>query len=140
MYTPQETSKEHHIYQLLIPGLFLLALGIGNVAVGTFKVSQYVQVISELSAPEPGLALDFSQTSSLERIRQSQENPDRIRLRQESALARIDFYRLVIFGGKVFVALSIPFLIFALILRLKQLPSGESAEPKTARATISRQE
>lgn len=101
--------------RLVMPSLFLLVLGAGNIGVGTYKSYQYQDVLDALSLQEPQASLIT--TSPLRRLQLERLAADRSYHRQEQATAKRDFYRLVSFGGEVFVALSILLLLIEAILR-----------------------
>ena len=101
-------SARSRIMKLVLPGVFLLVLGIGNISVGTFKGEQYEQVLQELSTTEPGPSL--ANASPLRRIQLATQTASRLYQRQDKARAKRDFYRLVASGGKVFVIISLLFL------------------------------
>ena len=100
--------------KFLLPGLFLFVLGLGNITVGVFKSAQYDEVIQGLESTEPTPLL--SNASALRRIQLAKMSADRLYLRQSTALARKDFYTLVEFGGKAFLALSLPFLLAGILI------------------------
>lgn len=93
-------------------------LGIGNLSVGFFKGQQYERVLQELAGlePTPGLV----NASPLRRIQLAKQTANRTYQRQQKAQARLDLYRLVTFGGKVFVTLSIIFLFSGSLVRYFQ--------------------
>lgn len=109
--------------KLIVPGLFLLVLGIGNISVGIFKGNQYDLVLEELAHHKPSPAL--VNASPLRRIQVARTTASRIHQRQQKAGARRHFYRLVTFGGKVFVSLSIIFLLLALLLTYTRFTRSE---------------
>ena len=96
--------------RLLVPGIFLLLLGVGNLSVGVFKGQEYQSVLDELSSIQPSPGME--NTSPLRRIRLAKKAADRRYERLDKARARRDFYHLVLFGGKVFVGISV-ILLFA---------------------------
>ena len=91
--------------RFVLPSLFLLLIGIGNLWVGIEKLDQYNQVLRELSSLRP--VTDIINSSPISRIQLSEYTEERLYQRQEKARARLDLYRLVIFNGKVFLALSV---------------------------------
>lgn len=92
--------------RFIIPGLFLLALGIGNMIVGQFKYEQYDEILKELEAQDQ-FTNDEDRPSPLQRLKSTIDtNPHSLALIQK-AQARRDFYQLVRFGGRVFLSLSI---------------------------------
>ncbi len=112
-------SARTRIMRFVVPGIFLFVLGVGNILVGTFKGNQYEQVLAELaSAGElPALA----DASPLRRIQLATQTVSRLYQRQDKARAKLDFYRLVASGGRVFVALSFIFLLIGLVRYIKGL-------------------
>ncbi len=102
--------------KFLLPGLFLLVLGLGNILVGSFKEHQYLEVYQELSVLEP--APDTARNSALGRIHTAKQTNDRFYRRQAEASDRRTLYRLVHFGGRVFVTLSALLLFLAGVCRL----------------------
>lgn len=110
--------------QLLLPGLFLLILGAGNIAVGLYKSNQYKLVLDELSADSTPVLVN---ASPLRRIQLAEQTASRLYQRKNKARARLDFYELITFGGQVFVALSLIFLTASSGLKYLR---GRSSEPK----------
>ena len=100
----------------LLPGLFLLLLGAGNIVVGNYKAEQYKQVVANLGSPE--LPPVLQKASPLRRIRIAKLTESRTYQRRKTAVARLDFYLLVTFGGQVFASLSLPFLLVGLAIRI----------------------
>lgn len=113
--------------KLLIPGLFLLVLGIGNISVGTFKGRQYQEVLDELSVLEPTPGLENA--SPLRRVQLAKQTETRLYQRQNKAENRLDFYQLVRFGGKVFMVIGALLTIAGLFMLWRR--------PTTATADIS---
>jgi len=105
--------------QLLLPGIFLLILGVGNLAVGTFKGEQYAKVMRELSTPDIGFTL--TRSSPLKRLAEAPERISPSLLRRKKAQARLEFYELVSIGGRILVLLSAPFLLIGIIIRGKEV-------------------
>ncbi len=110
-----EIGTRYFFSGLILPGLFLLVLGVGNLAVGMLKEEQYQEVIDELSVEE-AVRAENGPTIRPELV--TEENSKRSQQRRMKAVARLDFYRLVGFGGKVFIALSFPFFLIAVLLSL----------------------
>ncbi len=100
----------------LLPGLFLLLLGVGNIVVGNYKVEQYKQVVANLGTLE--LPPVLQKASPLRRIQLAKLTESRTYQRRKTAVARLDFYHLVSFGGQVFASLSLPFLLIGVLIRL----------------------
>lgn len=119
--------------RFLLPGFFLLLLGLGNIGVGHFKGAQYEQVLAELS--EPHATVDLVNASPLRRIELARQSVNRLSLRRSKAKARRDFYQLVTFGGKAFVILSSVLLFAGLGFRYierngqQQRPAGSRPLP-----------
>jgi len=91
--------------RLLVPGAFLFVLGLGNIAVGHYKSAEYQAVLKELSsisAQGPSLAA----ASPLKRIELAEVQNRRFEENLAKARARLDFYSLVSFGGKLMLAMS----------------------------------
>jgi len=126
----KELYQKRRIARFFLPGVFLAVLGIGNVLVGLYKEAQYEQVLHGLSSNETILGLQ--KASPLTRIQLLRQKAHRLYHRRKKALARVDFYRLVIFGGKVFLFLSIPFLVGAAALAVfpHLITHYNSAPPK----------
>lgn len=93
--------------RLLVPSLFLLVLGVGNLIVGQYKYSQYSELLVELEkqiTTEPPKNL-----SPLQKLQYAnQYSPKSVALKNKAG-ARRDFYTLVSFSGKIFLALSAAF-------------------------------
>ena len=99
--------------KFLLPAIFLLVLGAGNVIVGDYKEYQYQQVYQELKELQPTTNIG----STLGRIQSVPQTNDRHQRRQVEANERRNLYRLVAFGGKVFISLSILLFTMSLISR-----------------------
>ncbi len=107
--------------KFLLPGIFLLILGVGNVLVGGNKVAQYRSVIQDLTALGESYS-GASGTTSLERIQQAKRATDRHVQLEHRARARTEFYLLVTFGGKVLVGIGIIFVMVGTLIHL--IPSN----------------
>jgi hypothetical protein len=90
--------------KLLLPGIFLFILGIGNVIVGHYKSQEYERVLSELAPSVPPRAI--LNVPPMQRMQMERERATRLDERRSKAQARRDFYQLVSFGGKGFMGLS----------------------------------
>lgn len=108
----------------ILPGIFLLILGIGNLIVGHFKGSQYDKVILELSVEKSGTEL-LHNASPMRRIQYEKTTANRLDERQNKAKARKDFYTLVSLGGKLFVALALVFFSFGLIVEISSISESD---------------
>lgn len=102
--------------RFLLPALFLLVLGTGNIYVGMYKEMQYKQVYEELSVLGPSPDIDDS--SALTRLESFRQTNQRYAERQLEAKDRLQHYRLVTFGGKAFIAMSIVLLSAALLFQI----------------------
>lgn len=104
-----------------LPAIFLLLLGLGNIGVGLYKADQYSLVLSELQEKDPSPLLSVNPASRTAQLaRQSSRNYQE----QQKAQAKIDFYRLVSFGGKVFLGLSLfLFCVSFLLEKCRPTPS-----------------
>ncbi len=100
--------------KFILPGLFLLVLGAGNIYIGSSKVSEYQNVLIELEKQQPS---NFKNTSPLKRLRLAEQSADRIYQRLGEAKNRISFYQLVVFGGKCFFILGIILLLISLFMK-----------------------
>ena len=110
-----------------VPGVFLMALGLGNFIVGTLKLTQYQEVTQELKAIHPSEAMFH--LSPLRRLQLVNDSEYRLFQRKQYADSRKDFYRLIKFGGKIFMAVAVPFLLIGL-LRLILWRDVQDLRPK----------
>lgn len=113
--------------RFFLPALFLFVLGAGNIVVGTYKEWQYTQVYDELSLLEA--SAESGIVSGLDRLRDVRTGQDnspqnQYAQSQREARTRLQFYRLVAFGGKSFIALGVLLLAAALAFHL----SGTSSQ------------
>lgn len=100
--------------KFIIPCFFLLALGIGNITVGTFKYEQYDEIIKDLESRPANISVNDT-FSPLQRLKSTIDTPPRSLAHEKKAQARKDFYQLVLFGGRVFLAMGgIYFIAFML--------------------------
>ena len=104
--------------KFILPGLFLLVLGAGNIYIGSSKVNEYQNVLIELEKQQPS---NFKNTSPLKRLRLAEQSTDRIFQRIGEAKDRISFYTLVVFGGKCFFAIGVVLLLISLFVKKKKL-------------------
>lgn len=90
---------------LILPGIFMLLLGVGNLIVGELKLGQYDQTMAELQAlrPTPGPEIDGVLADSPVGERSS----DRVLQRIQELKQRRDFYRVVSLGGQLFMLMSV---------------------------------
>ena len=115
--------------KLVLTAIFLLVLGTGNILVGTFKVQQYDEVSSELEMLIPESQLGSQ--SILMRIHSARRDVDRLDRRRIEVNDRRSLYRLVVFGGKIFIAISTTMLLIALSLRLLRRFNGPRHRPSS---------
>ena len=120
--------------KFILPGLFLLVLGAGNIYIGSSKVNEYQNVLIELEKQQPS---NFKNTSPLKRLRLAEQSADRIYQRLGEAKNRISFYQLVVFGGKCFFIVGIILLLTSLFMKksikkevIKESPEKESDKEK----------
>ncbi len=99
-------NKYH--YKFLLPGILLGILGAGNILVGLKKEGEYQQVLASLARDTVSMPEDSA--PPLSRIHSLEESSNRLYERRTKALTRIDFYQLVVFGGKMFLIISAVFL------------------------------
>jgi len=92
--------------RFIIPGLFLLALGIGNLIVGQFKYEQYDEILKDLETQEQ-FTSEEERPTPLQRLKSTIDTTPHSLALIQKAQARRDFYQLVRFGGRVFLSLSI---------------------------------
>ena len=111
----------------LVPGIFFLILGVGNFSVGAYKLIQYKEVLRELYSIKPSAALRH--LSPLRRVQLANDTAYRLQLRRKQAIARRDLYRLVKFGGKIFIAFGVPLLLAGAMFRIRQRASESSNDP-----------
>lgn len=100
--------QRFHSIKLLMPGIFLFVLGLGNIIVGHFKSLEYERVLTELEPTTPPRAL--ANVPPMRRMQMERERATRLDERRRKAQGRLDFYELVTFGGKSFVGLSALFI------------------------------
>ncbi len=110
----RETSPSPHpqlkLARLFVPGAFLLILGLGNIGVGHYKTAEYQELMQDLSVVANEEA-KLPVSSPLKRIELAEVKNERFEESLTKARARLDFYSLVSFGGKLMSALS--FILFA---------------------------
>ncbi len=95
--------------RLFVPGAFLFILGLGNIGVGHYKTAEYQELMEELSVVASEEA-SLPVSSPLKRIELAEVKNKRFEENLAKARARLDFYSLVSFGGKLMLALS--FILF----------------------------
>ena len=104
--------------KIIVPGIFLLLLGVGNIYVGIERGTLAQAALSELSGLEPLPKLVSS--SPLMRLQLKELSTEKLYQKRKAALSRITFYRLVELGGRVFVMLSLICLLAGVSARLFQ--------------------
>ena len=98
----------------LLPGAFLVALGLGNIAVGKIRAEEHSEVIAELSSLPPVPAI--VESSPLMRIQLTELSEEGLRQRLATAQQRLAFYRLVENGGQIFFGLGLVFMAVAWLI------------------------
>lgn len=103
------TARELYKSRLLITGITLLCLGIGNWMVGSHKVTHY-QSILPVAVLEPSLLATGTWQLPT-------EEGERVNI----ARAKVDFYHVVVSGGRLLASIGVLCTIAALIrLRRRQ--------------------
>jgi hypothetical protein len=114
IFTEEQNPPRSRTARFLVPCFFLLALGAGNVWVGQFKYEQYDEIVKALEQKSSSINSE-SHISPLQRLKSTIDSPPRLLAQERKAQARRDFYQVVQFGGRVFIALGgIYFLAFLL--------------------------
>lgn len=103
------------IFHFLVPALFLLALGMGNMIVGHYKYQQYTEIMIDLDKKE--IKEEPKNLSPLQKLRFASDSSPKLLALKQKAEARRDFYQLVSFSGKIFLAISALFFIATLSLK-----------------------
>ena len=112
-----QRSKRFRAIKLLVPGLFLLILGLGNLFVGLYKAAEYRAVLADLNPTAANEAPVLVNVSPLRRIQMAKVAETRSYQRRNKAQGRYDFYRLVVFGGQAFISVSVMLLLGSATLR-----------------------
>ena len=125
MYLPNAQLPVHfpRPMKFFLPALFLFVLGLGNILVGYYKELQYTQVYKELSESAPMPIIP----SAISRIQAVPLAQDRHVRRQMEANERRNLYRLVGFGGKAFMCLSVVLFSLAALCRVGCESSNDKA-------------
>ena len=105
--------------RFFIPALFLIALGVGNIIVGHFKYEQYTEVL--ISLEKQNIKEEPKNLSPLQKLKYASDSTPKLIALKNKAEARRDLYQLVSFSGKIFLALSILFLIAMLSFRSRSI-------------------
>ncbi len=101
--------------RLLVTGIMLLCLGIGNWIVGNHKVTDYQSIVTQVS---PAVVLQSSLLAKGIWKLPTEEGE------RASARAKVDFYHVVVSGGRLLLSIGVLFIIAALI-RLHTRYPGE---------------
>ena len=107
--------------RIVLIGLFLVVLGIGNLIVGELKGNQYEAVVDELAAigrtaDKNSLVLS-NHDHPLVRIERYRHLSQTVVQRQQKAMMRMELYRVVSFGGKAMFAFGIIVVVLALFAK-----------------------
>lgn len=94
-----------------LPGLFLFLLGLGNVFVGEMKIEQFQQVLNEFETTEM-FKEEVASTPLMRLAKKRLSNVERKRHFEE----RRNFYRIVSFGGKSVIGISLGLFILSAVL------------------------
>ena len=101
--------------RLLIPAIFLVVLGVGNVLVGHFKYQQYNEMLNELNSEN-----NFEKTenlSPLQRLKYTSNSSTKVISLKQKAEARRELYQLVSYSGKIFLTISTLFFVASILTR-----------------------
>lgn len=101
------TVRELYKNRLLITGITLLCLGIGNWIVGSHKVTHYRSVLIQAS---PAAVLELSLLA-----KGIWQLPTEEGERANIARAKVDFYHVVVSGGRLLASIGVLCTIAALI-------------------------
>ena len=109
--------KDIYSSYLLMAALILLSLGIGNWSFGAIQITKYQKMLQ--STAEPGRENSYQNFQELDQ-RKSEEVLSRInegRERNNTARVKVDFYYVVLAGGRLLFFLGL-FLTFLALIRL----------------------
>lgn len=106
------TARELYKSRLLVTGITLLCLGTGNWIVGSHKVTHYQSLL--IQAP-PVAALELSLLA-----KGPWQLPTEASERATIARAKVDFYHVVVSGGRLLASIGILCTIAALIRLRRQ--------------------
>lgn len=97
--------------RIILIGLFLIVLGIGNIIVGELKGAQYEAVVEELAqigrSADRNPLIPYKQDHPLVNIERYRHLSQNVFQRQQKAVMRRDLYRVVSFGGKAVLAFGV---------------------------------
>lgn len=121
------SSKKSKItyWTFLLPFLFTLILGLGNLVIGKYKTIQYAEVLNEISGssdPDTITALSTEEMSPMQRLKYSGDKTAKVYAMIRKAERRRDMYQMVTYGGKIFLAFSVFILCFWAFVRNSHLP------------------
>jgi hypothetical protein len=102
---------------LVVAGLLLIAVGIGDSVAGHVKISQYQQLLRTTAAPASSDPAGLFPTAS-----EGQE-------RYELARAKLAFYQLLLTAGQLISALGFVLLAVGIVRLHTRPPRSESEEP-----------
>lgn len=118
----RKRKKSPSYFTLLIPGIFMAILGIGNIVLGTFKYEQYEEVVVDnkltLSKSRSQVNTHINNLSPLQRLKNTENTSSRMLHLLRKAETRRDLYSLVIYGGKILLILSSLLLIGAIFKKI----------------------
>jgi hypothetical protein len=112
-------------WTFLLPFLFTLILGLGNLVIGKYKTIQYAEVLSEISGssdPDTITALSTEDMSPMQRLKYSGDKTAKVYAMIRKAERRRDMYQMVTYGGKIFLAFSVFILGVWVFVRNSHLP------------------
>ena len=113
--------------KFLLPGLFLLLLGFGNLVIGTQKQAEYEVVLTEIALEDPASDSAFT---PLKRIQGVEQLTEKNYQRRKTAASRRDYYRFVAYGGKVMLGISLLLLFTAVVLKIGRT-EGSAADSES---------
>lgn len=112
--------KDIYSSYLLVAGLILLILGIGNWIVGAVQITKYQRLLRNTA--KTGLEDSYQSFQELDR-RKNEEVLRRInkdREKYNTARVKVDFYYVVLGGGRLLFFLGLFLTFFALIRLIRQ--------------------
>lgn len=126
-YTDDPWNLAYRAKRLLLPGLILLVLGLGNLAVGTFKKAEYERELAKLVTLSP--LVEAKKLTPLARLALMKteaisDQPNPLIDAHAKATQRKQFYQLITYGGKLLLGISLLFLGVSGTLQLLRLWRG----------------
>jgi len=103
---------------VVIAGLLLLAVGVGDTVAGRIKIAQYEELLRTTPAPPPADPAALFATASEGRERRN------------LARTKLAFYHLLLTAGQVLSAVGFGLIAFG-ILRVRMRPAGRGDAPAT---------